>query len=140
MQAWKLIEKDYTLRLSLVAHEWSTEHLKAWNALFAEGRKRGNAAYFGPALVEMEIANEEKRAEWCYRTCCEIWEVQGRTKCRPLFRAIFDSCLQPMFSTRESCFRYQLELHQKRTSARIPQGLAAIGGHMKREMGRLQAK
>lgn len=63
-QAWKLIEQDYTLRLSLVAHEWATEHLRAWNAVFAEGRKRGNAAYCGPALVEMEIADADKRAEW----------------------------------------------------------------------------
>jgi hypothetical protein len=62
-QAWKLLEQDYTLRLSLVAHEWATEHLRAWNAVFAEGRKRGNAAYCCPALVEMEIADADKRAE-----------------------------------------------------------------------------
>ncbi len=140
MQAWKLIEKDYTLRLSLVAHERSTGHLRAWNAVFAEGRKRGNSGYWGPALVEMEIADADKRAEWAYRTCCEIWEIQGRTKCRPFFRAIFDLCLQPMFSTREGCFRHGLELHQKRTGARTPQGLSAIYGHMKREMGKLRAK
>jgi len=139
-QAWKLIEQDYTLRLSLVAHEWATEHLRAWNAVFAEGRKRGNAAYCGPALVEMEIADADKRAEWCYRTCCEIWEIQGRIKCRAFFRAIFDWGLQSLFATREGCFRSGLELHQKRTGARIPQDLSAIGGHMKREMGRLRAK
>ena len=108
--------------------------------MFAEGRKRGNTAYCGPALVEMEIADADKRAEWAYRTCCEIWEVQGRTKCRPFFRAIFDSCLQTMFSTREGCFRHELELHKKRTGARIPQDLSAIGGHFKREMARLRAR
>jgi len=139
-QAWKLIEQDYTLRLSLVAHEWATEHLRAWNAVFAEGRKRGNAAYCGPALVEMEIANAEKRADWAYRTCCEIWEIQGRTKCRALFRAIFDSSLQPMFSVREGCFRHGLELHQKRTSLRIPQGLPTVIGVLKQEMDRLRVR
>jgi hypothetical protein len=45
-----------------------------------------------------------------------------------------------MFSTREGCFRHGLELHQKRTGARIPQNLSAIGGHFKREMGRLRAR
>ncbi len=134
------MEKDYTLRLSLVAHEWASEHLKAWNAVFAEGRKRGNSGYCGPALVEMEIADADKRAEWAYRTCCEIWEIQGRAKCRPFFRAIFESCLQPMFATREGCFRYDLELHQKRTGARIAHNLSTIGGYMKREMARVRAK
>lgn len=139
-QAWKLIEQDYTLRLSLVASEWSEEHLKAWNAVFAEGRKRGNSGYFGPALVEMEVADADKRAAWAYQTCCEIWKLQGRTRSGPFFRAIFEAYLQPMFSVREGCFRHQLELHQKRTEARITQDLSAIGGHMKREMGRLRAK
>jgi hypothetical protein len=139
-QAWKLIEVDYSLRLYLVADDWATKHRRAWNEAFAEGRKRGNAAYCGPALVEMEIADADKRAEWAYQTCCEIWEIQGRAKCRLFFRAIFDSCLQPMFSVRESCFKHELELHQKRTRTGIPQGLSAIGGHMNRKMGKLRAK
>jgi hypothetical protein len=139
-QAWKLIEQDYTLRLSLVAPEWATEHLRAWNAVFAEGRRRGNTGYYGPALVEMEIANADKRAEWAYRTCCEIWEIQGRTKSRVFYRAVFESCLQTMFSVREGCFKSALERYRKGTLARIPQSLSAIGGHMKREMDRLRAK
>jgi hypothetical protein len=124
----------------LLANEWATEHLKAWNAVFAEGRKRGNSAYSGFALVEMEIDDADKRAAWAYKTCCEIWEIQGRTKSRPFFRAIFEAFLQPMFSIREGCFRHQLELHQKRTGARVPQGLSVISGHMKREMDKLRAK
>src|SRR5271170_1010993 len=139
-QAWKLLETDYTLRLSLVANEWAREHLRTWNAVFAEGRRRGNAGYYGPALVEMEIADGDKRAEWSYQTCCEIWEIQGRTKRRPFFRAIFDWCLQPMFSTREGCFRHGLEIHQKRAGARISQDFSGTYGHFKREMGKLRAK
>jgi hypothetical protein len=138
-QAWKLIEQDYTLRLSLVASEWSTEHLKAWNSVFAEGRKRGNAAYCGPALVEMEIADADRRAEWAVDTCYEIWEIQGRANCRLFFRAIFDWCLQPMLSVREGCFKQGLELHGRRTRE-IPQGNSAILRHMKREMAKLRAK
>jgi hypothetical protein len=88
----------------------------------------------------MEIADAEKRAEWSYQTCCEIWNIHRRTKCRPFFRAIFDSCLQPIFSIREGFFMSQLERHQKRTGASIPQNLATIGGHLKRELGRLRAK
>ncbi len=138
-QAWKLIEQDYTLRHSLVASEWSTEYLRAWNAVFAEGRKRNNAGYFGAALIEMEIADADKRAEWAVSTCYEIWHIQGREKCRPLFRAIFECCLEPMFSIRQGCFRHQLEIHGKRTRE-ISQGNSAVLGDMKREMDELQAK
>ncbi len=88
----------------------------------------------------MEIADADKRAEWCYQACCEVWEIQGHIKSRPLFRAIFDSCLQPIFVARESSFQASFELHQRRTGGSIPQGSAAIVGHLKREMGRLRAK
>jgi hypothetical protein len=134
------MQQDYTLRLSLVANEHATEHLKAWNAVFAEGRKRGNSAYYGPALVEMEIADMEKRAAWVYRTCCEIWEIQGRPKERSFFRAIFESCLQPLFSVREGCFKHDLELHAKRTGKTIGHNDPILGGHFKREVGKLRAR
>jgi len=140
IQAWKLIERDYTLRLQIVAPEWATEHRRAWNAVFAEGRKRGNSAYYGPALVEMEIADADKRAEWCFQTCCEIWELQGRTKCSFFLQAIFEWCLQPMFSTREGCMRHELELHGQRTRTAVSLDLSAIGGHMIRQMAKLRAK
>jgi len=139
-QAWKLIERDYGLRLSLVASEWAEEHLKAWNAVFAEGSRRRNSAYCGPALVEMEIADADKRAEWAVNTCYEIWGIQDREKCRPFFRAIFECCLQPMFSVREGCFRSELERHGTRTRREIPQGNSAILGQMKRQMNKLRAK
>ena len=139
-QAWKLIEMDYSLRLYLVAPVWAAEHLRGWNAVFAEGRKRGNAAYCGPALVALLIAETDKRAEWAYQTCCAIWELQGRTKCRAFFSAIFESCLQIMFPVREGCFRHELELHQKRTGRGLSQGLSAIFGHMNQEMAKLRAK
>jgi hypothetical protein len=135
-QAWRLIEKDYTLRLSLLANKWSEEHQKAKNMLFAEARRRGNSAYLGPAWVEMEIADTNKRAEWAYKACCEVWEIQGRSKCRAFFRGVFDWCLQPIFATRKGCFKSQLDLHQTRTRRTIPQG-TAIYGHMTRQMGKL---
>src|SRR5690348_16019009 len=100
-QAWKLIEQDYTLRLSLVASEWATEHLKAGNGVFAEGRKRNSAGYVAPAVGEMEIADADKRAEWAVSTCYEIWEIKGRTKCESFFRGVFECCLEPTFSARE---------------------------------------
>jgi hypothetical protein len=135
-QAWRLIEKDYTLRLSIVAPKWAEEHQKAKNMLFAEARRRGNSAYLGPAWVDMEIADTNTRAEWAYKACCEVWEIQGRPKCRAFFRGVFDWCLQPIFAVRKGCFQSQLELHQTRTGRTIPQG-TAIYGHMNRQMGKL---
>ncbi|NYF88896.1 hypothetical protein RBB79_05105 [Tunturiibacter empetritectus] len=137
-QAWDFIQKDYTLRLSLFASEWAEGHLSSWNAVFAEGRKRRNAGYVGSTLVEMEIADANKRAQWAYQTSCEIWDIQGRTKSRVFFRAVFECCLQPMFSVREGCFKSELELCQKRTSAFYD--LSMICGHMKREMDKTRAK
>jgi hypothetical protein len=137
-QVWNLIERDYTLRLSLVASQSAAEHLRAWNAVFAEGRKRRNAGYVGPALVEMEIGDANRRAEWAYQTCCEIWDIQGRTKSLAFFRAVFERCLQPMFSLREGHFTSQLELCQKRTSAF--HDLSIICRHMKREMDKIRAE
>jgi len=138
-QVWKLIEKDYTLRLSLVANGWATEHLKAWNAVFAEGRRRGNSAYYGIALVDMEIADMDKRAQWACDIFGEIWEIQGRKKCRPLFRAVFEQGINPMLSTRESCFRHELELHLKRTGKGGAHNLSAIVGSMTQRTAHLRA-
>src|SRR5262249_41017752 len=45
----------------------------------------------------------------------------------------------PMFATREGSFMSQLEKYQQQ-GTNVSQGLSAIGGHMKREMGRLRAK
>ena len=139
-QAWKLIEKDYTLRLSLVANEWATEHLRAWNAVFAEGRRRGNSAYYGPALVDMEIADMDKRAQWACDIFCEIWQIQGRNKCRPFFQTVFEQGINPVLSTREGCFQHGLELHLKRTGRELSQGLPAIMHSMKQRTGQLRAK
>jgi hypothetical protein len=88
-EVWKLIERDYTLRLSLVANEWATEHLREWNAVFAEDRRRGNAGYCGPALVEMEIADADKRAEWSYQTCCENMGDSGPHEIQALLPGCF---------------------------------------------------
>jgi hypothetical protein len=139
IQAWKLIEKDFTLRLSLLAHRFAEEHQRAKSVLLADARSRGNSAYLGPAWVDMEIADTNKRAEWSYKACCEVWKIQGRTKCRVFFRAVFDWCLQPLFSVRAGCFKSELDTHQIRTRCTFPQANSAILGHMKREMDRLRA-
>ena len=138
-QAWKLIEKDYTLRRNLVANRWDEEYPKAKNMLFAETRSRGNAAHLGPAWVKMEIAHTNQQAQLAYKTCCEIWEIQGRPKCRAFFRAVFDRCLQPLFSTRACRFKHEIELHQMRSGRMIPQG-TAIFLLMNQALGRLRSE
>jgi hypothetical protein len=138
-QAWKLMEKDFTLRHSLVANRWAGEHLKATNRLFAEALRRGNSAYLGPAWVDMEIEDMNRRAEWIYQTCCEIWEVQGRQKCRPFFRAIFEAFINPILSVRVGCFEHAVKLHETRTRRTLPQG-QMIFRHIGQQMGHLRAE
>lgn len=108
--------------------------------MFAEGIKRNNAAYLGPALIEMEIAGTDKCAEWSFRACCEIWMIQGHAKSRLFFRAIFDSCLEPIFTARENAFLTGLELLQTRTGIIIPQGMPVIIASLKQQMAGLRAK
>lgn len=139
-RAWKLIEQDYTLRLSLVTTDWAEVYLKAKNTLISKARESGNSAYLAPAWAEMQIAEADMRAEWAFKTCCEIWDIQGRKKGRLFFRVVFDWCLQPMFSMREGCFRHELELHETRTRSAVPQGHSTILGHMKQQMDKLRAK
>ena len=114
--------------------------MQAWNAVFAEGRKRNNAAYAGPALIQMEIEHTDKRAAWSFETCCEVWEIQGRAKSRLFFRAVFETCLQTIFSVRENTFIAQLELHQRRANMEFPQGVPVIVASFKREMQKLRSK
>jgi hypothetical protein len=139
-QAWNLIQNGYTLRLSLVARDWETEHLQAVNAVIGEARKRGNAAYLGPAWVEMELEDMNRRAEWAYKTCCDIWEMQKRPMCRAFYRAVFDWCLAPMFGTRVGCFQAELKMHQMRTRRNSHDGNSRIFAHMNREVMRLRAE
>jgi hypothetical protein len=139
-QAWQLIQRGYTLRLSLVARDWATEHLQAVNAVIGEARKRGNAAYLGHAWVEMELADMNRRAQWAYKTCCEIWEIQKRPKCRAFYRAVFECCIAPIFATRASCFQAELKMHQMRTRQQSQNGNSRIFAHMSREVMRLRAE
>lgn len=139
-QAWKSIQPDYVLRHSLVADDWAKEHLAAKNAVLHESMRKNNSGYLGSAWVDMEISDIDRRAEWAFRTCQEIWDLQGRMKCRPFFRAVFDECLQPMFSIREGCFQSELELYQTRTGKQSAPELSATLGAMKRQMDALRAK
>jgi hypothetical protein len=136
-EVWKLIEKSFTLRLSLVSRDWATEHLQAKNAVIREARNRRNAGYLGPAWVEMEIAEMNRRAEWAYKTCCEIWEIQKCPKCKEFYRAVFEWCLKPIFATRAGCFRADLKMHQLRTRHAPNDGNSRILGHLNREVQRL---
>jgi hypothetical protein len=138
-QAWQLMEQDYTLRFSLVAHRWAEKHLRGVNAVVSETLSRGNAAYYFPARVDLEIETANQQAEWCFKTCCEIWEIQGRTKSRPFFRAIFDGCLKPRFSNIFEQTMASIRLQYTRTRRPMFDVDGHRSGHLKREIGRLCA-
>jgi hypothetical protein len=139
-EVWKLIERSFTLRHSLVARDWAIEHLQARNAVIREARKRRNAAHLGPAWVEMELEDMNRRAEWAYKTCCEIWKIQKRPKSRAFYRAVFDWCLAPIFGIRVGCFQAELKMHQMRTRQKSQDGNSRIFAHMNREVMRLRAE
>jgi hypothetical protein len=136
-EVWKLIEKGFTLRLSLVSRDWATKHLQAKNAIIREARNRGNSGYLNLAWIEMEIAEMNRRAEWAYKACCEIWEIQKSPRCREFYRAVFEWCLKAIFATRAACFQADLKTHQLRGRAAPNNGNSRIRRHLNREVQRL---
>lgn len=103
------MREDVTLRLSIIAPNWNKQLQKAIIGLHDETRKRGNLVYFNHARIQLEIEHTNERAEWHYKTCCEVWEIQGRRKGRAFFRAIFDGCLILLFATCRSCLQGEFD-------------------------------
>jgi hypothetical protein len=126
LEVWRLIEKDLTLRLSLKTREWNTQRQKDINAIAHEARRRGNASYYYPALIEYEEKHINERAEWSYKTCCEVWEIQGQKKSHAFYRAVFDGCLTPLFSLRKGVLTNDIQIRERRLNSGSGQSTGAL--------------
>lgn len=124
------METDFTLRLSVIAPKWNEQLHREINSI--------RTANPDSSRVLLEIEHTKLRAEWYYQTCCEIWEIQGRPKCRPFFRAIFEWCLNPLFATRKSCL--EGDFNRRALISRNAVGYSAHLGAFSRAMGKLKAE
>src|SRR5277367_1891072 len=93
-QAWDLMRDDVTLRQSLMTHGFNEQRQKDLLALGHEARQSGNAGYYFPARVELEIRDTNERAQALYDACCEVWEIHGLKRNRAFHRSVFDNCLE----------------------------------------------
>jgi len=137
-QAWNLIQKDFTLRLSLAVEDMHAQLKKDISELEVETHKRGNAAYYVPARIELEIKRLDSCAEWYYGICREIWRIQGRQESRVFYRAVFEHCLTPMFAVSSSTTANELQMRDVRIGRR---GASVAGlAEMSRQVQRLAAR
>lgn len=136
--AWKLMEQDYLLRLSLQTRKFNEDYQKGLSALQAKAREIRNSRYFLPAFVEYSVKEASERAEWILNACREIWNIQGRSQSHAFYRAIFNGALVPLFAGRTSAAEGYLRLKADRDRTFRLDG--TMLGHLKRESNRLASE
>lgn len=136
-QAWDIMRDDVTLRQSMMTPGFNDQRQKDLSSLAYEDRQRGNAGYYLPARVELEIRDTNERAQALYDACCEVWEIHGLKRSRAFYRAVFDNCLQSLFGTRRAVVASEL---QHRDQVMQTAGLSsAAQGSLARRMDQLSA-
>ncbi len=113
-EAWGLMQKDFTLRQVLMTRELIEQLHKDILEIEFETHKRGNAAYYVHARIELALKRTDEIAEKYYDTCCEIWAIQERQKCPAFYRAVSDHCLPTLFAARRSALTGELRQRDKR--------------------------
>lgn len=107
-QAWNIMRDDVNQRHSLMNTAWNEQRQKDILGIGYEERQKGNAGYYLPARVELEIRDTNERAQALFDACCEVWGIHGFNKNRAFYRAVFENCLVPLFATRRSCVQSEL--------------------------------
>jgi hypothetical protein len=97
----------------------------------AEGRKRGNAAFYSAERIRMEESRADEWAEKIYQASLQVWETQGHKPCRALYLAIYEKLLAPLFETRKSTVNANMRLEDQRTG-RAGHSTAAQGAFARR--------
>jgi hypothetical protein len=128
---------DVTLRQSLMTRGFNEQRQKDLLALGFEDRQKGNAGYYLPARIELEIRDTDDRAQALYDACCEVWEIHGLTRTRAFYRAILDNCLETLFSVRRACVQAELTRRDKLMNA--PGRSSAALGSLARRMQQLRS-
>ena len=136
-QAWDIMRDDVTLRQSLMTPGFNEQRQKDLLGLNHEAQQRGNAGYYLPARIELEIRDTNERAQALYDACCEVWEIHGLQRTRVFYRAVFDNCLQTLFGTRRVVVTSELE--QRDQVMRRPGDSSGAQGSLARRMDQLRA-
>lgn len=104
----------------------------------AEGRKRGNSAFYDAEWPRLEAKGGDDWAEKIYRAVLEVWETQGHEPCGAFYQAVYNNLLAPHFARRKGAVVGQMKLEAAATRSSGRSTVAV--SEFVRAMSRLDAR
>jgi hypothetical protein len=101
-QAWNLMSDDFVLRNTRMTIGMTEQFQEDIEKIESELRRTGRSGTGLQKCIELELKHTDDDAGKLYQACCDVWETQGRQRCRAFFQAIADYCLYPMFKKRRA--------------------------------------
>jgi hypothetical protein len=136
---WRLIDQHILIaKLTEIAEEMHPKLAEDKAKAHAEGRKRGNAAFYPAERIRLEESRADEWAGKIYQVSLQVWETQGYKPCRALYLAIYEKLLAPLFETRKGTVNADMGLEDQRTG-RHGHSTAAMGAFA-RAMDKLSSR
>jgi hypothetical protein len=136
---WGLIDRRLlTAKLTEIAEEMHSKIAEDKAKARAEGRKRGNAAFYPAERIRLEEGRADEWAEKIYQASLRVWETQGHKPCRAFYQAVCEYLLAPLFETRKGTVNADFRIEDQRTGQ--PSHSAAAQGAFVRAMDRLSSR
>jgi hypothetical protein len=112
-------------KLTEIAEEMHPKLAEDKAKAHAEGRKRGNAAFYPTERIRLEEGRADEWAEKIYQASLQVWETQGYKPCRAFYLAIYEKLLAPLFVTRKGAVNADMRMEDQRTG-RVGHSTAAL--------------
>jgi len=113
---WRLIDQHIlNSKLTEIAEEMHPKLAEDKAKARAEGRKRGNAAFYPVERIRLEESRANEWAERIYQASLQVWAMQGHKPCHSLYLAIYEKLLAPLFETRKGTVNSDMRLEDQRT-------------------------
>jgi hypothetical protein len=108
-EAWELMRNDFTLRQQLISPELKKQFQPEITAIYSRQTAGGGEGAWIHARAALEINQTDRTAERYFNACCEVWDVQGRRRCRAFFLCVLHYCLIPLFASRRGFFFAEMQ-------------------------------
>ncbi len=138
-RVWELIDQPIlNAKLAEIAEEMHPKLAEDKAKAHAEGRKRGNAAFYPAERIRLEECRADEWAEKIYQASLQVWETQGYKPSLAFYQAIYEHLLAPLFASREGAVSADMTMEDQRTGWH-GRGTAALGA-FSRAMSRLSSR